>query len=271
MTTDRYHELSSDEIRRELRAAQTAHAEALPGWRRALDRLLDPTSGATDSDKSSFLGVPPRRAFLVGGVVVTGGALLAACGKKKNGQTPLTGQIPPDPSSTTTTAPGSRSNDEELLRTAQSIEVLAVDTYQKALDSGLVKTNSVKDTFILFQAQHRDHANALDGPIEAAGTRPVTTGNEYLSSTVIDKAVSELTDEKSVIVLAREVENIAAQTYTEAGGVLTTSTLRRAAMSVGAIEARHITVFNLALGYSPAPLPLLPTRLAIDPKGYVRT
>ena len=36
-----------------------------------------------------------------------------------------------------------------------------------------------------------------------------------------------------------------------------------------AIEARHITVINIALGYTAVPLPFMPTALAIDPKGYV--
>jgi len=45
--------------------------------------------------------------------------------------------------------------------------------------------------------------------------------------------------------------------------------LRVAAMTIGNVEARHITVINGALGYRPAPLPIMSTGKAIDPKGYV--
>ena len=86
---------------------------------------------------------------------------------------------------------------------------------------------------------------------------------------MVDKAVAELTDQTSVLVLARDLENLAAQTYVEAGGVFTTPELRQTGMSIGETEARHITVLNIALGYAPVPLPLLPTAKAIDPKGYV--
>ena len=55
----------------------------------------------------------------------------------------------------------------------------------------------------------------------------------------------------------------------EAGGVFSTPELRKTGMSIGEIEARHVTVINIALGYAPVPLPFMPTRLAIDPKGYV--
>ena len=270
MTTDRNNEMSADEIRRQLRDAQAEQDAALPGWRRSLDRVLDPESGATSDAKAAFLGVPNRRVFMMGGVALAGSAVLAACSKKKKSQTPETGALPAVPATTTTTAPGSVANDKVLLQTAQSIEILAIDTYQKALDSNLLTEQSLKDMAKLFQSQHQDHSDALADAVRTAGGKPVTAGNDYLKSSVVDKAVSELTDQTSVLTLLREVENIAAQTYTEAGGVLTVPDLRKAGMTIGEIEARHITVINLALGYTPVPLPFMPTALAIDPKGYIR-
>ena len=41
-------------------------------------------------------------------------------------------------------------------------------------------------------------------------------------------------------------------------------------MTIGNVEARHIMVLNLALGYSPVPLPVMSTAKAIDPKGYLK-
>jgi rubrerythrin len=269
MTTDRNNEMSSDEVRRQLRSAQAEHEATMSAWKGSLDELLDPESGATADDKASFLGVPTRRTFMVGGVVLAGGALLAACAKKKKSQVPESGALPVVPSSTTTTAPGSAATDKVLLQTAQSIEILAIDTYQAAIDSGLITDATVKDVAKLFQSQHQDHSDALAEAIKAAGGTVVTTKNEYLAKNVVDQAVADLTDQKSVLVLARELENVAAQTYVEAGGVFTTPELRKTGMSIGETEARHITVLNLALGYAPAPLALMSTAKAIDPKGYV--
>ena len=270
MTTDPNHETSADEVRRQLRSTKAEHDSTMRQWRGSLDELLDPEAGASAEAKASFLGVPNRRTFMFGGVVLAGGAVLAACGKKKTGQVAESGALPTVPASTTTTAPGSAANDKVLLRTAQSIEILAIDTYQKALDSGLLTDKSMKDLVALFQSQHQDHSNALADAIRTAGATPVTTANEYLASEVVDKAVAALTDQKSVLVLAREIENIAAQTYTEAGGVFSTPALRQSGMSIGEIEARHVTVLNLALGYAPVPLPLMPTSKAIDPKGFLK-
>ena len=267
MTNDR-NDFSSDEIRRQLRESDTEHNDAMPAWNDALEIIFDPETNATEDEKAHFLGLPARRAFLVGGSVLAGSAFLAACKQKKK-QTAVTGTTLPKPSVTTTTAPGSAENNKILLRTAQSIEVLAVDVYQKAIDSGLVKTASLVDMMKLFQSQHREHGASLDTPIKAAGGTSVTTANEYLMKNVIDKALSELTDEKSVLALAREVESVAAQTYTKASYVLTTPPLRQASMAIGAVEARHITVLNAALGFTIVPLATMPTRLAIDPKGYV--
>lgn len=267
MTTDRNHEMSADEVRRQLRDADAQHRSSLREWRESLDRALDGDTG-TD-EKAALLGVPSRRTFMVGGVVLAGGALLAACGNDSNGQTAESGALPVKPSTTTTTAPGSPVTDRVLLQTAQSIEVLAVDTYQKALDSGLVTDATVKQVAELFQSQHEEHAAALDTFIRQTGGTVVTTPNEYLAKAVVDQAVADLTDQEGVLKLARELENIAAQTYATAAGVFTTGALRQAGMTIGETEAKHITVLNIALGYAPVPLPILPTGKAIDPKGYV--
>jgi hypothetical protein len=263
-------DFSSDEIRRNLRESAEDQAIALPMFTSAVDQLLDPATGASANDKATFLGVPTRRSFILGGSVVAASAIIAACSKKKPGQIPVTAPTPDASATTPTTAPGSVANDLALLSTAQSIEALAVFTYQTALDSGLVTTPAIIDTIKLFQSQHRQHADALNGPITGAGGKVVTEPNQYLLDAAVTKGIADLTDEKSVIALARDLENIAAQTYTGAAGVLTVPALRVAAMTIGNVEARHISVLNGALGYSPVPLPIMSTAKAIDPKGYIR-
>ena len=265
MTND----INTDEIRRQLRESAADQAAAGPVFESALDQLFDPETGATEAQKAGFLGVPHRRSFIVGGTLAAGAAFLAACGKKKTTQVPLTGPTTSAAAATTTIA-GSAANDTVLLRTAQSIELLAIDTYTTLISGGLATTPSVLDAFKLFQQQHQQHADALAPQITASGGKVVTTANQYLLDSELTKAIGDLTDEKSVLALARDIENIAAQTYTGASGGLTVPSLRVAAMTIGNVEARHIMVLNLALGYSPVPLPVMSTAKAIDPKGYLK-
>ena len=69
--------------------------------------------------------------------------------------------------------------------------------------------------------------------------------------------------------LAIIVENTAAQTYTQAGGIFTTAELRAAIMSIGATEARHLTVLYGVAAGNPVPLPFMPTRDAAPPDSYI--
>ena len=87
------------------------------------------------------------------------------------------------PATTTTTAPGSAANDKVLLRTAQSIEILAIDTYQKALDSDLL-TEPVGQghRHVCSSRSTRTTPTPWPTPIRTAGGKPVTAGNEYLAS-----------------------------------------------------------------------------------------
>ncbi len=77
------------------------------------------------------------------------------------------------------------------------------------------------------------------------------------------------TDETSIVKVAVILEDTTAQTYAQAGGVFTTADLRAAIMSIGATEARHLSVLYGVQGGNQVPLPLMPTRDAISPDGYI--
>ena len=263
-------DISHDEIRRQLADSHDEHQAVLPQWRRALDRVFDPSTGASGSEKQAVLGLPDRRSFFrIGGMTIAATAVIASCSRKKAGNVAQTGTTPSTSASTTTTNPGSQVTDVTLLRTAQSIEILAVETYQQAIDSGLLTTAAVLDAAKLFQSQHRDHAGLLAATVRTAGGTPYDQANAYLKSTVVDAAVAALTDQESVIKLALELENTAAQTYTYSGGVLTTPELRQTLMSIGGVEARHMSVLYGALQSPQVPLPLMPTRDAVPVKGHI--
>lgn len=260
-------EFSRDEIRRGLAEAQQAQAEAMPRWRSALSRVFDPSAGHSPTTKQQVLGLPDRRAFLrVGGMTVAMGAVVAACAKKAKNP-PLTG-APPTSSDRTGVEQVGQELDVTLLRTGQSIEVTAVDTYQTALDSGLVTTPALVDTIKLFQEQHGEHGERLAATTRDAGGEAFDQPNSYLQDTVLAKPISELTDETTVLALAVMVENIAAQSYVYDAEYLSTPALRQAVMSIGGVEARHLTVLYTAQGEVPVPVPLMPRREHIDAKGY---
>ena len=159
--------------------------------------------------------------------------------------------------------------DVTFLRTAQSVEVLAVDTYQTALDSGLLTTPALADTIRLFQEQHREHAGLLSATTIDAGGTPYDEPNSYLAEKVVDPAVAGLSDESTVVALALELENTAAQTYVFAAEVLSVPALRQGIMSIGGVEARHISVLYTVQEQPPVPFPFMPARARVPADGYV--
>jgi hypothetical protein len=264
-------EFSHDEVRRQLRGAERAQRRALPAWTEALKRAFDPDRPASGRAKAELLGLADRRSFLkVGGATIAMSALLAACGQEAtDDQLPVTGTLPADPDDPIAAPPGSPALDLNLLRTGQSIEVLAVETYERALDSGLVTDSALISAIELFARQHGEHADALAGFITAEGGQPYEEPNRYLLDEVVEPAIEVLATADEVISLAVDLENTAAQTYVFSAEVLTKPELRQGAMSIGGVEARHIAVLSIVQQQPAVPFGFMPRRAAIDANGYV--
>lgn len=221
-----------------------------------------PGSGSHGGSEGGSPLLTDRRGFLmIGGAGIALSALLVGC-SRKDPELLETGSMPQAADVTTTTAPGSPEMDLTLLRTLQSIELLAVDTYTTLAASTLITNAAVKPAFETFKSHHSEHAELVAGWISKAGGTPVDKANEYLKTEVIDKAVEALADESGVLHLAVEIENIAAQSYTLAGGSMTTPSLRQTVMSIGPSEARHMSVIYGILETPQVPLPQMPTRNA---------
>lgn len=234
--------MSNDEIRRQLREADGLHREAMPRYDEALKRTFgDDTTPA--AAKAELVGVPRRRLLTLGGSTILGAAVLAACTKtgQPKEQLAQTGTTPTTGKDGHSENPSSFTTDLTLLRTAQSIEVLAIDVYQKALDSGLLTTTAVADAARLFQSQHRDHAQLLSRTTRDLGGEPYDQANPALVKE-LEPTIGALDSQAAVLKLAQTLENVAAETYVYAAGVLTTEELRAAIMSIGAVESRHVTV-----------------------------
>ena len=265
-------DVNSDEVRRQLIESEREHAESIPRFRELLKRVFDQDSDVSVDAKARLLGVPSRRSFLTfGGATVAGSAILVGCATPKKKQLPVTGTTEPPPSSTTTTAPGSAETNLILLRTAQSIEVLAVATYETALKSGLLTTPAIVDAVTLFKSQHADHANLLASATRDLGGTPFATANNFLDVEIVQPGLAAATTQEQVVALATILEDTAAQTYALAGGVLTTPELRAAAMSIGATEARHLTVLFGVQNLNPVPVAFMPTRKSVPEEAYIGT
>lgn len=229
--------LDRDHLRRELRDTQAEHVSAMGGMKDFIARILDPSSKASGGQKADLIlsGLNRRRFLQIGGTSVLAGAVLAACG----------GDDKDSSSSSGSTSGEGSANDLAILRTASSLEHVAIDVYQAAIDSAsaLGITAPVADVAKLFQAQHKDHAAFFEGATKQLGGEPFTTANPAVMESLAGR-IAALKNQNDVLVLARDLENVAAATYQSTVGAFDDITLNAKSMSVGGVEARHAAVLN---------------------------
>jgi hypothetical protein len=259
-------DMPRDELRRELREIDDDHDASMPQLREATARLLDPSTHASSAQKRrALLGGLGRRSFLrIGGVTVLGGAVLAACGDDDDDDDAATATTAGGGSATTaaggstdttagggteTTAAGA-TGDVVILRTAASIENLAVAAYQMAVDSGNVTDQAVADAAVLFQAHHVEHADFWNAMVSSAGGEPFTDPNPALLDALGPDIEEALTSQAGIVALAYQLEVVAAQTYLDEVGGFEDPNLNKAFMSVSGVEARHAMALANVLAYS---------------------
>jgi len=271
---------SRDELARGRREAAELQRQALPRWRRALRFGFDPANNVSVEERARLVGAPTSRRdlFRLGGTTLAAGAVLAACGASDDETMtlPQTGSLPPTQSSTTT-APASRETDQILVVTAQSLELLAVQTYDAALDSDALGTPALRDVAELFRDQHREHAELLAAlGRDDLGVSAVTEPNAYLDEMVVQPALAELAEsetdeerERGALELALLLEDSAQQTYVVTTGEFSTAELRQASISIGAVEARHVSVILGALAEPQVPFALARTAGAVPEEAYL--
>jgi hypothetical protein len=231
-------DISHDEVRRELRDIDREQRAVGSKLGSAFARLFDRDNGLSSAERAGVLGVPGRRQFLqFGGLAVAGAAVLAACGGDDDDSSGA-GATTTATGSTTTTA-DSGSMDLTLAKTAASLEKLAVDTYQAAIDSGLVTTAAIGDAAKLFQEHHQAHFDALNGVVTQSGADAITEANAAVKEAIVDPAVAAAKAEADIVALAFTLEDAAAQTYVFAATQLSTPELRSTIMTIGGVEARH--------------------------------
>jgi len=236
-------DINRDEVRRQLRDADREQQDSLPAYEEAMERIFvhDEDHLPPAAKAEIAIGGSARRRVLAMGGVAAGAAVLAACKPKHTLNVSRSGA-----NITTTSIAGFVYDNITLLRTASSIEVLAVAAYQAALDSGVVKDPAIGDAAKLFQSHHREHAALFQNLTQQLGGTPYDQPNPTLFSTTVKPVADGLTQGKKtqadVIDLAYALETTAAATYQQFTDYFTTAALRAAIMSVGGVEARHAAV-----------------------------
>ena len=268
-------DLPNDQIRRELREIDDLQQSSLPAFRSALRRLFG-DAGHTEAEQSAAVigGLSRRNVLRIGGVTLLGGAVMAACGSSATKAATTTSggastslaptTAAPTTAGATTTVAAMATGDALILRTASSIEELAVAAYQTAIDSGLVKTAAIADAAKLFQAQHREHSALFQAQTKAAGGTPFTQPNPAILA-AIKPTIDALKDELGIVALAFELETVAAQTYQSNVGTFTDLKLNAAIMTVGGVEARHAAVLAGVLKQGQVPKAFQVTDKAAKP------
>jgi hypothetical protein len=194
-------------------------------------------------------GLSRRRFFAASGA--TGAAVIAAAYLTRT----------PGGASTTSlggmkAAKPSLKKDLDTAAFAASLEVLAVGTYQSALDAANAgKLGSVPPAVATFvqtaKDQHQAHLDALNQLLTTNGRSAVTQPDSGLKGTV-DQKFAQVTDAAGAAKLARELEQTAAATYLKAIPSLTPETAVVAG-SILCVDQQHVAVLNYALGEYPVP------------------
>ena len=233
-------DISRDCINRELKEIDAGHRAVLSRYRDAVGRLTGGDTGIPAAARHDWLsgGLSRRKLLQFGSVTVLASAVFGACsGSAEKVVTAAT---------TTTTVPGS-AGDVTILRTASSLEALAVSVYQKILDSGLVKTASIQAAMQLFQTQHGQHGDLFQRSTINAGGHPFTDPNPVLMQQLATPRLAALKSEADAISLAYDLENGAADTYQSNVGFFADKALNTTVMQVGGIEARHVAILASAI------------------------
>lgn len=280
----RNHQLSEAELSAMTRDLDQMHRDqTLPAMQAAVSEWAE-------SLRTGDTGTPrhaSRRTFLLGAAGVgAGGLLLAACGSSSKASSPAT-TAPGSNSSVAGGASqsGALSGDLAVAAMAASLENLGVFAYNAGLQAAQAgKLGTVPPAVATFaktaMAQHKDHAQAWNSVLTAAGKPAVTATDPALTPTVQQK-FAQVKDVTGLAELALLIENVAAQTYQNGVGVLSSSKAIAVAATIQPVEMQHAAILYYALGRYPGvqgdqsnsysmgtPLAFNPVTLARPPADY---
>lgn len=224
----------------------------------------------TPDETTPVAGHPNRRRFLFAGSAgVAAAAFIAACGQDvdTSDDFPLSGTAPTTSNATTEVV--GPELDVTLLRTAQSLELAAIQGIQQLAQAPFEAGPNVLPTFELLVERHTSHVTYFEAQTALAGGQPYTEPNSYFMTSVVDAGVATLAAPKDVLALAVTIENTLAQTYVFAAEVMSTPQLREAVATVGFVSARQISSVYLLQGGAAAPTPTISRGARVPSKAFV--
>jgi hypothetical protein len=172
----------------------------------------------------------------------------------------------------------SSSPDVQMLQTAASIEVLAVNTYKTALTLPYIGGSAANPVISKFASvtmgQHSQHLAAFNGALKKMGAKTQNQPDPAFVP-VVNKAVAALNGASAeqgsagVVSLALELENIAAETYVNDVPNMKSKTNKALMASIMGIEAQHASVLlavqALLVANAPQLITLSPANVASLP------
>jgi len=189
-----------------------------------------------------------RRHFIAGSGAAGLGLLAVACGSSSS-----SGGSPAASGSSSASASPSGPSDGDIVKLAASLEVLAVGTYKAALDAATAgKLGAVPPAVATFVKTAMGHHQAALDKLNSIAGAPVTAPPADLKATV-DGEFAKVTDVVGAAKLALTLEQIAADTYFTAVGVLKSPDAIQLAGSIQIIDQQHQAILNFVLGMYPVP------------------
>jgi hypothetical protein len=143
--------------------------------------------------------------------------------------------------------------DVQVLQTASSIEVLAINTYKTALGLPYIGGSSANPVIKTFATttmqQHTDHLAAFQAATTSLGGTKQTKPDPAFVA-LADQAVATIAKASPangallVVGLALELENIAAETYVNNMSLLSNANAKKVTASIMGVEAQHVAILN---------------------------
>jgi hypothetical protein len=235
-------------------------------------RTTNPSTDNIDLDRlEAGIAKPNRRGFLALVGVGAAGVALAACSSDNttstgNTSAPTTGAPTTTAMKPGTTMPAGGGGDLAVAALAAGLEVLAVNTYQAALDAATAgKLGAVPPAVAEFvttaQSHHQAALDAWNTVLTGAGETAVDTPPADLEKTV-NEAFGKVTDIGGAAELALMLEQTAAATYQKAIPTLESKDAIELAGSIQVVDAQHVAILLFVLGQYPVPDTFASTEMA---------
>jgi rubrerythrin len=140
------------------------------------------------------------------------------------------------------------SADAEILTSAAVREAEAINTYQAAIDLGLLSTQAYVDTASLYRQHHIEHLNIFNDLLQDLDAEPIAIAEQGIAD-----GVNTNGDEEETVLFAMSLEFQAAQAYfTDSFTQLQSEEARLRMGEIFPIEVSHYVTLKAALGRSPA-------------------